>query len=107
MQVQPISKTSHSNGEQILTLRQPGWRVALRRAALSGHTLERTEGQDVKVVGDRLAPLKSGEIAKVLTNAPRQFNPELSRETLPWLVTNKESPAPVVIVKKRRVAVMP
>ncbi len=65
------------------------------------------EGEYVQVVGDHLAPLKTKEIAKALANAPKESSPEFSRESLPWLVARKESPAPVVILKKRRVAVMP
>ena len=65
------------------------------------------EGEYVQVVGDHLVPLKTKEIAKAVANAPKESNPVFSIETPPWLVARKESPAPVVIVKKRRVAVMP
>jgi len=65
------------------------------------------EGEYVQVVGDHLAPLNTKEIAKAVAKAPKESNPEFSRETPPWLVARMESPAPVVIVKKRRVAVMP
>ncbi len=54
-----------------------------------------------------MAPLKTKEIAQAVANAPKGSNPEFSRETLPWVDARKESPAPVVFVKKRRVAVMP
>lgn len=131
MQVQPSPKKSPSSGEQLLTPRKPGWRVVRGRTAWSRHTYERPEGDDlqllgsvqkgaqigalamtvegeyVQVVGDQQAPLNTKEIAKALAKAPRQSNPEFSRETPPWMVARKESPAPVVIVKKRRVAVMP
>lgn len=131
MQVQPSPKTSPSSDEPLLPPRKPGWRVVLGRTAWSRYTYERPEGDDlqllgsvhkgaqigalamtvegayVQVVGDHLAPLKTREIAKALANAPRSSSAELSRETPPWLVASKASPAPVVIVKKRRVAVMP
>jgi len=131
MQVQPSSETSPSDTKQLLTPRKPGWRVVLGRTAWSRHTYERPEGDDLKllgsvrkgaqvgalamtpegeyvqVVGDHLAPLKTKEIAKAVAHAPKESNPEFSRETLPWIEAHKESPAPVVVVKKRRVAVMP
>ncbi|OIQ72089.1 hypothetical protein GALL_462890 [mine drainage metagenome] len=66
-----------------------------------------TEGEDVHGVGDFLMPLKAREVAKVVANAFKESNPEYSREAPPWLEARKEAPAPVVIVKKRRVAVMP
>lgn len=65
------------------------------------------EGEYVQVLGDHLAPLKTKEIAKAVANAPKESNPASSTETPPWLVARKESPAPVVTVKKLRVAVMP
>ena len=131
MQVQPSSETPPSDTKQHLTPLKPGWRVVLGRTAWSRHTYERPEGDELKllgsvskgaqvgalamtaqgeyvqVVGDHLTPLKSEEIAKAVANAPKESNPEFSRETLPWLEARKESPAPVVIVRKRRVAVMP
>ena len=131
MQVQPSSETSPSNSKQLLKPRKPGWPVVLGRTAWSRHTYERPEGDDLKllgsvskgaqvgalamtaegeyvqVVGDQLAPLKTKEIAKAVANAPKESNPEFLREAPPWLVARKESPAPVVILKKRRVAVMP
>lgn len=131
MQVQSSPETSPSNGAQLMTQRKPVWRVVLGRAAWSRHTYERPEGGDlqllgsvskgaqigalaktvegeyVQLVGDHLAPLNAKEIARALAKAPRESNPEFSRESPPWLVARKESPAPVVIVKKRRVAVMP
>ena len=61
------------------------------------------EEQYVQVVGDHLTPLNSKEIAKAVARAPN----ELARQSPPWQVTYKEIPAPVVIVKKRRVALMP
>lgn len=131
MQVQPSPRTSPSSDEPLLTPRKPGWRVILGRTAWSRYTNERPEGDDlqllgsvhkgaqigalamtvegeyVQVVGDHLAPLKTREIAKALANAPRPSSPVFSRETPPWLVASRASPVPVVIVKKRRVAVMP
>ena len=131
MHVQPSSETPPSDTKQLLTPRKPGWRVVLGKTAWSRHTYERPEGDDltllgsvrkgaqvgalamtaegeyVQVVGDHLSPLKTKEIAKAVAHAPKESNPEFSRETLPWLEARKESPAPVVIVKKRRVAVMP
>ena len=131
MQVQPSSETSPSDTKQLLTPRKPGWRVVLGRTAWSRHTYERPESDDLKllgsvskgaqvgalamtaqgeyvqVVGDHLTPLKSEEIARAVANAPKESNPEFSKETPPWLEVRKESPVPVVIVKKRRVAVMP
>ena len=65
------------------------------------------QGEYVQVVGDHLAPLKTKEIAKAVANAPKESNPAFFRETPPWLEARKESLVPVVIVKKRRVAVMP
>jgi hypothetical protein len=131
MQVQPSSETSPSNNKQLLAPRKSGWRVVLGRTAWSRHTYERPEGDDLKllgsvskgaqvgalavtaggeyvqVVGDQMVPLNTKEIAKALANAPKESSSGFSRETPPWLVAHKESPAPVVIVKKRRVAVMP
>jgi hypothetical protein len=66
--------------------------------------------QYVQVVGDHVTPLNTREIAKAVANAPKEFvanYPEYSKESPPWLVARKDTPAPVVIVKKRRVAVMP
>jgi len=65
------------------------------------------EGEYVQVVGDHLAPLKTKEIANAVANAPKESKPEFLRETPPWLEARKESSTPVVIVKKRRIAVMP
>ena len=131
MRAQSPSDTSPNDTNQLLPPRKPLWRVVLSRTAWSRHTYERPEGDDltllgsvrkgaqfgalamtaegkyVQVVGDHLAPLKTKEIAKAVAHAPKESNPEFSRETLPWIEAHKESPAPVVIVKKRRVAVMP
>lgn len=131
MQVQPSSETEPSHSKQLPKPRKPGWRIVLGRTAWSRYTYERPEGDGLKllgsvskgaqvgalamtaegeyvqVVGDHLAPLKTKEIAKAVANAPKESNPELSREAPPWQVARKESPAPVVIVKKRRVALMP
>ncbi len=111
--------------------RKPGWRVVLGRAAWARHTYERPEGDGLKllgsvskgaqvgalamtaegeyvqVVGDHQMPLKTKEIAKAIANAPKETNPEFLGTTPPWLDVRNESPVPVVIVKKRRVAVMP
>ena len=134
MQVQPSPGTSTSNSQQLRKprkQRKPGWRVVLGRVAWSKHTHERPEGDELKllgsvskgaqvgalaitaegeyvqVVGDHLTPLKTKEVAKAVANAPRESNPEFSRESPPWPVARNETPAPVVILKKRRVAVMP
>lgn len=122
---------SPSNSKPVLKRRKPGWRVVLGRTAWSRYTYERPEGDELKllgsvgkgaqvgalamtaegeyvqVVGDHLTPLKTKEIAKAVANAPKESNPEFSRETPSWLVARKESPAPAVIVKKRRVALRP
>jgi hypothetical protein len=131
MQVQLTSETSPHNSKQLRKPRKPGWRVVLGRAAWSRHTHERcdgdelkllgsvskgaqvgalamtTEGEYVQVVGDHVTPLKTKEIAKAVANAPKEPNSEFVKESPPWLVDRKESPTPVVILKKRRVAVMP
>jgi len=65
------------------------------------------QGEYVQVVGDHLAPLKIKEIAKAVANTPKESNLEFLTETPPWSEARKESPAPVVAVKKRRVAVTP
>lgn len=131
MQVQPSSETFTSNSKQLRKPRKPGWRVVLGRAAWSRHTHERPEGDELKllgsvskgaqvgalamtaegqyvqVVGDHLTPLKTKDVARALANAPKESNSEFSRESPPWLVARNEAPTPVVILKKRRVAVMP
>jgi hypothetical protein len=68
------------------------------------------DGQYVQVVGDHITPLNTRAIAKAVANAPKASDvsdPEFSREPPPWRGARKETPAPVVIVRKRRVAVMP
>lgn len=124
-------KMSPTDGQQSPKARKPGWRVVLGRAAWSRYTYERPEGDDltllgsvskgaqvgalamtaegayVQVVGDYLVPLKTKEIAKAVANAPREPKPNFSRDSPPWQAADNESPAPVVIVKKRRVAIMP
>ncbi len=65
------------------------------------------EGEYVQVVGNHLVPLKTKEIATAVADASRDLISAFSRETAPWLEARKEAPAPVVTVKKRRVAVMP
>lgn len=131
MQIQPSTQTLTSNGKQARRPRKPGWRVVLGRAAWSRHTHERPEGDELKllgsvskgaqvgalamtvqgeyvqVVGDHLTPLKTKEVAKAVANAPKEPYPEFSSQSPAWPVARKEAPAPVVIVKKRRVAVMP
>jgi hypothetical protein len=113
---------------------KPGWRVVLGRLAWSKYTYERplgdalkllgsvskgmqvgalaitADGQYVQLVGDHVTPLKTKDIAKALANAPKEsagFDAEFSKESPPWQVARKDTPAPVVIVKKRRIAVMP
>ena len=131
MQVQPSSETSTSDSKQLRKPHKPGWRVVLGRAAWSRHTHERPEGDELKllgsvskgaqvgalamtaegeyvqVVGDHLTPLKTKDVAKAVANAPKESSPEFSREASSWSAARKEAPAPVVILKKRRVAVMP
>jgi hypothetical protein len=131
MQVQHSLETSPANSQQLLKPRKPGWRVVLGETAWSRYTYERpggdaltllgsvskgaqlgalamtAEGAYVQVVGDHLVPLNRKEIAKAVAKAPKEPNPVLSRVIPSWLASRKESPAPVVIVKKRRVAVMP
>ena len=114
--------------------RKPGWRVVLGRLAWSRYTYERPQGdalkllgsvskgmqvgalamtaenQYVQVVRDHITPLKTREIAKAVANAPKEpaaYDPKFSGESPTRLVARKDTPAPVVIVKKRRVAVMP
>ena len=131
MQVQPSSETVAANSKQLRKPLKPGWRVVLGRAAWSRHTHERPEGDELKllgsvskgaqvgalamtvegqyvqVVGDHLTPLKNKEVAKAVAKAPKEPNPEFSRQSPPWPVAPKQTVAPVVILKKRRVAVMP
>ena len=133
----PVQRSPESyplNSQAPQKRRKPGWRVALGRLAWSRHTYERPQGdalkllgsvrkgmqvgalamtdenQYVQVVGDHITPLNTKKIAKALANAPKEsaaFDPEFSKESSPWRVARNDSPAPVVIVKKRRVAVMP
>lgn len=134
MPVQHFPESYPINSKSPLKRRKPGWRVVLGRLAWSRHTYERPQGdglkligsvrkgmqvgalamtaeeQYVQVVGDHITPLNTREIAKAVANAPKEsaaFDPEFSRESPPWLVARQDTPAPVVIVKKRRVAVMP
>lgn len=131
MRVQPSPETSVAETQQSVKARKPPWRIVLGRAAWSRYTYERPEGDDltllvsvnkgaqvgalavttegayVQVVGDYLVPLKTKEIAKAVANAPKEPNPVMSGETPSWLASRKEASAPVVIVKKRRVAVLP
>lgn len=131
MRIQSSFEMSTSNSQQPLKPRKPGWRVVLGRTAWSRYTYERpegdaltllgsvskgaqvgalaktAEGEYVQVVGDQQVPLKTKEIAKAVADAPKESSSEFSRERHPRLLARKESAAPVVIVKKRRVAVMP
>ena len=131
MQFQHSTEASPGHSQQLLKPRKPGWRVVLGKVAWSRYTYERPEGDDLKllgsvskgaqvgalamtvegeyvqVVGDYMVPLKTKEIAKAVANAPRETNPVLSGETPSWQAFCKEAPPPVVIVRKRRVAVMP
>ncbi len=131
MQVSPSSETSPDTSKPARKPRKPGWRVVLGKAAWSRHTHERPEGDPLKllgsvskgaqvgalamtaegeyvqVVGDHVTPLKTKEVAKAVANAPKESNLEFSSVPPPWQAARKESPSPVVIVKKRRVAVMP
>lgn len=131
MQPPRSSETAAFNSKPLPKRRKSGWRVVLGRTAWARHTYERPDGDGLKllgsvskgaqvgalamtadgeyvqVVGDYLTPLKTKEIAKAVANAPKESNPEFSRESQPWLRARKESPAPAVIVRKRRVAVIP
>ena len=80
---------------------------SVSKGAQVGALAMTADGDYVQVVGDHLTLLKTKEIAKAVANAPKDLNSDFARETPPWLVARKESPAPVVILKKRRVAVMP
>lgn len=133
----PIQRSPESyplNSQSPQKRRKPGWRVVLGRLAWSRYTYERppgdalkllgsvskgmqvgalamtADGQYVQVVGDHITPLNTRAIAKAVANAPKAsdaFDPEFSREPPPWRGARKETPTPVVIVKKRRVAAMP
>jgi hypothetical protein len=131
MQVHHSPEAAPADQQQRLKPRKPGWRVVLGAAAWSRYTYERPEGDELKllgsvskgaqvgalavtaagayvqVVGDYQVPLKTKDIAKAVANAPKAPYADLSRESPSWHAARKESPAPVVIVKKRRVAVMP
>lgn len=134
MPVQRPPEMSPPSSKSTSKQRKPGWRVVLGRLAWSKHTYERPqgvalkllgsvrkgmqvgalamtdEGQYVQVVGDHITPLNTRMIAKALANAPKEsaaFDPEFAREAPLRLAARKDTPAPVVIVKKRRVAVMP
>lgn len=131
-QLNPGTATSDSSSPQKTF--KPTWRVVLGRAAWSRYTYERPEGGDLKllgsvskglqvgalamtdageyvqVVGDHLTQLKTRDIAKAVANAPKEFSPRFSRgdsrESL-WKETRKDTPPPVVIVKKRRLVPVP
>lgn len=134
MPIQPSPESPPLYSQSPQKRRKPGWRVVLGRLAWSRYTYERPPGdalkllgsvskgmqvgalamtaedQYVQVVGDHITPLNTMKIAKALANAPKAsaaFDPALSKESPPWRVARKDTPAPVVIVKKRRVAVMP
>lgn len=80
---------------------------SVSKGAQIGALAMTTEGEYVQVVGDQLVPLKTREIAKAVSNATIELKSEFRTETSPWNVARKESAAPVIMVKKRRVAVMP
>lgn len=133
----PIQRSPESyplNSQAPQKRRKPGWRVVLGRLAWSRHTYERPPGdalkllgsvskgmqvgalamtaddQYVQVVGDHITLLNTREIAKALANAPKEaaaFDPGFSKESPPWRTARTGAAAPVVIVRKRRVAVMP
>lgn len=134
MPVQPSPESYLINSQSPQKRRKPAWRVVLGRLAWSRHTYERqqddalkllgsvskgmqvgalaitADGQYVQVVGDHLTPLNTRAIAKAVANATKEpdvFDPEFSRDPQPWRAARKETPTPVVIVRKRRVAVMP
>ena len=134
MPVQRPPEMSPLTSQSPLKQRKPGWRVVLGRLAWFKYTYERppedalkllgsvrkgmqvgalaitAEGQYVQVVGDHLTPLNTRVIAKALANAPKEpaaFDPEFSRAPPLRLAPRKDTPAPVVVIKKRRVAVMP
>lgn len=134
MQVQRSPESYPHTSPSPQKRRKPGWRVVLGKLAWSRYTYARPQGdalkllgsvskgmqvgalaitaenQYVQVVGDHITPLNTRKIAKAVANAPKEpaaFDPESSRESPPWQVARKDTPAPVVIVKKRRVAVMP
>ena len=132
MQIQRSTESSSTLREPPLIARKPTWKVVLGKLAWSKFTYERPagaplkligsvrkglqsgalamtpEGDYVQVVGDHLTPLKKKEIARAVANAPKETNPEFSKEQpWPWLEAPTELPVPAVIVKKRRIAVMP
>jgi hypothetical protein len=131
MPTQRLPQPSAMPSQSPLKAHKPAWRVVLGRPAWSKHTYERPDGDPLKllgsvskglqvgalaltadgeyvqVVGDHLTPLKAKDIVKAVANAPKELNPDYSREAAPWKTERKDSPAPVVIVKKRRIAVLP
>jgi hypothetical protein len=134
MSVQRAPESYPLKNELPLKRRKVGWRVVLGRLAWSRHTYERpqddalkllgsvskgmqigalamtADDQYVQVVGDHITPLNTREITKAVANAPKESAaryPDTSRESHQVLVAHKDTSAPVVIVKKRRVAVMP
>jgi hypothetical protein len=131
MPTQRFLQPSAMPSKSPLKTHKPVWRVVLGRPAWSKHTYERPDGDPLKllgsvskglqvgalaltadgayvqVVGDHLTPLKSREIEKAVANAPKESSPDYSNATVPWQTGRRDSPAPVVIVKKRRVAVLP
>jgi hypothetical protein len=134
MPVQHSPESYSLNSKTPLKRRKQGWKVVLGRLAWSRYTYERPQGdalkllgsvskgmqvgalamtaddQYVQVVGDHITPLNSREIVKAVANAPKESAatyPAFSKDSPLWVEARKDSPAPVVIVKKRRVAVMP
>jgi hypothetical protein len=132
MQIQRSTESSSTLREPPLIARKPTWKVVLGKLAWSKFTYERPagaplkligsvrkglqsgalamtpEGDYVLVVGDHLTPLKTKEIARAVAKAPKETNSVFAKERpLPWQGAITEMPAPAVIVKKRRIAVMP
>lgn len=130
MQFQQFS-TAHTSGSPRHSPRKPTWRVVLGRAAWSRHTYERPAGGDLKligsvskgpqvgalamtiagdyvqVVGDHVTLLNTKDaraVAKAVAKAPKEFDAGVSA-AVPRQTPRRE--VPVVVVKKRRVAVMP
>ena len=133
MQVPRFSKSSSPKSKSSPASRKPSWRVVLGKVAWLRHTYERgaddplkllgsvskgsqvgalgitQDGQYVQIVGDHVTPLNTREITKAIAAAPKDWSSsdDASGAAPPWQVARKDAPAPIVIVKKRRVAIMP
>ena len=134
MQVQHSPESSQFHNKPLLKRPKPTWRVVLGKTAWSRYTYERpqgdpleligsvskgaqvgalavtAEGQYVQVVGDYITALNTREITKAVANAPKESNAlehKFSKANSPRNVSKKEALAPIVIVKKRRVAIQP